>query len=194
MTRTGIARLGEARLNMVADTYPGGGTAAPGSAPGQLGHIIEINANDVKYNATVGTLYGAKYQYVQVVRQAQDCAPAVGLMCFWLDRAAFTVTTVVTGYDIAGVFINALTDLQYGWICIDGKCKVRMAANVTKVAPAKGDLCLAVAADVVDVLLDATALTSVEVAKIVGVICDDGAIAADGALVQVALKIGNENS
>lgn len=193
MTRTGIQRTTFPELNKINDQYPGGGTASPGLAPGQLGAIIEISDNDVKYDSAVGVLYGGRYQYVKFVPQGGDTTPAVGLVVYWLDRAAKTVTTVVTGYDIAGILINVVTDNYHCLICTDGKCKVQMAAAVTKAAPAKGDLLIATAAAVVDVLLDATGLTSVEVARVVGRICDDGVIAADGALVQAQLLLRGQN-
>jgi len=193
MTRTGIVNLTDPRLNKINDQFPGGGTESPGLKPGQLGQILEVSDNDVLYDSTVGTLYGGRYQYVKFVPQGGDTTPAVGLVVYWLDRAAKTVTSIVTGYDIAGILVNVVTDNYHCLICIDGKVKIQMAAAVTKAAPAKGDLLIAVAAAVVDVLLDATGLSSVEVARVVGRICDDGVIAADGALVQAQLLLRGSN-
>lgn len=109
-------RVSTGLLNTVDDDLPGGGSVAPGFAPGQLGMRVILGRNEIKYSAAVGILYEGTYQYVQTF-SGDATPPARGLLAFWRDRANYIVTTLDTvGTEVAGVYINALTRGHYGFI------------------------------------------------------------------------------
>lgn len=167
-------------LNDVNDPAPGVPLTSPSgsivqSYAGQVGGKLFLGSVSALAlsDTAIGTLYGGVYQYVKTIA-ASTAAPTRGNLCFWSDRENFVVTPDVTATTIswvAGVYINALTKGQYGFIQIAGKASVKFAAAVTKVTPAIGDLVLVDATPTfaADVILDATALTSPLAKTIIGV-------------------------
>ena len=99
-------------------------------------------------------------------------AAAAGQVASWYDLDDYVVTAdALTGTSlIAGIFLNAITKGQYGWIQTAGLATVKFRASITKATPAIGDLVLVQATNYVgEVLADATNLTSVEARMILGV-------------------------
>jgi hypothetical protein len=98
-------------------------------------------------DTVVGTLYGGVYLYVGTLATA-TAAPARGLCAFWpaanLPNGAtpqFTVssdaqpTTAIPGY-IAGVFINAITKGNWGWVQCAGTASCLFDSGLTASATA----------------------------------------------------------
>ena len=93
-------------------------------------------------DTTVGTLFGGTYQYYGTVSGAA-AAPARGLCAFY--RAADLPTAVSQLYQItsdvnpattiptfiAGVFINAITKGNFGWIQTNGVCMCLFDSAIT---------------------------------------------------------------
>lgn len=127
-------------LNDVNDTVSGGavvslpsGVQSPQVSATQPGdRIILDDASAIALSDTaVGTLFGGIYEYVQTLSTA-TASPAVGTAAFF--RAADIVNPPVTPYLVssdanpstaiptyfAGVFINAITKGNFGWIQIAG--------------------------------------------------------------------------
>lgn len=187
-------------LNDVNDPSPGVPLTSPSgsivqSYAGQMGGKLflgSVSAGSLS-DPNVGTLYGGVYQYVQTIA-GSTAAPARGNLCFWSNRENFVVTPDVTATTIswvAGVYINALTKGQYGFIQIAGKASVKFCAAVTKVTPAIGDLVVVDATPTfaADVLADATALTSVTAKTIIGVAIE-APVSAAVKLVSLNLPMG----
>lgn len=174
-------RVTAQHLNSVNDPSPGLPISAsvPGSIiqtyRGQLGALLTLSDEMAALlsNPSVGTLYGGVYQYVQF-KSTDTVAPARGLLCAWDDYENFVVTMDITdprSGKIAGVVLNAVTKGNYGWIQVAGKASVKYAGTITKVSPADGDLLVLASATAndVDILADATALTSPVMKRAVGV-------------------------
>jgi hypothetical protein len=171
-----IIHLADPRLNKVDLVYPGESTVGDVGLTnfrGQIGARMVFGKDEVKFDSTVGTLYGGIYQLVKT-KAASTIAPARGLICFW-DPASphdFIVTPdAPTGSaDFAGVYLSAPTKGQYCVIQVAGIASVMgVASALTKATGAVGDLLFAAALATVDNIADATALTAVEVRKIVGI-------------------------
>lgn len=104
------------KLNTVYDDFAGGGNAAPGLNPGQLGLVNTLTKEHALQlsNTEVGTLYEGDYQYVKLGETPTVdetlIIPFRGLALFWEDRANFVVTTNdEVRSELAGVFLcNAL--------------------------------------------------------------------------------------
>src|SRR5438128_957939 len=116
-----------AALNQVNDTFVGGGDAAPGAHPGQLGKTKRLTHAQAAQlsDTTIGTLYGGVYQYV-LSKSGSTAAPARGLTTFWSSAAnviAYTVTPDSAGIAddgrYAGWYINAPSKGNYCWIQVD---------------------------------------------------------------------------
>jgi hypothetical protein len=144
-------------------------------------------------------LYGGIYQYVQF-SVAATAAAKQGLLAFWSTDTTYIVTNdEPTGVsDIAGICLNAVTKGNYGWIQIAGKAQVQYRASITKVTPALGDLVLAAALGsvtpgVVDILADATNITSVQARMMLGIVVGTAPVQTAGALGTVRLRFGSYN-
>lgn len=131
-----IARVTTGLFNTVNDLYIGGPNKIGTDAryAGQLGKILTIGNDQIAqmFDSTVGNLYGGRYQYVK--RRATDPASptlAAGKLAFWDTtvsnwQTAFQATTdenISTNQNAtirAGVWLNAVTPGNYGWIFIGG--------------------------------------------------------------------------
>lgn len=121
-------------------------------------------------NTSVGTLYGGVYQYVQVPSTA-TATPAIGNIAFWTDPTKMTVNADATAAAVQmGIFINAITKGDYGWVQIGGLASVLFKSSITKATPIVGDLVIydQTPSAKGDVLADATNLTSVTARSIIG--------------------------
>jgi hypothetical protein len=141
-------------LNDVNDSASGGaivslpaGVQSPAVSqliPGDRIVLDDISAAALD-DATVGTLYGGVYEYVQTYASA-TAAPARGQAAFWLIASlppntplAYQVTsdaqpTAALPAYIAGVFINAITKGNYGWIQIAGVASILPDSSLTSAA------------------------------------------------------------
>lgn len=134
--------LGNARfLNDVNDSVSGGsvvslpsGLQSPAVSQTQPGdRIVLDDATALALSdTTVGTLFGGIYMYVGTLSTA-TASPARGTAAFW--RAADLITSSIYQVTsdaqpaaatlptfIAGVFINAITKGNFGWIQLCGIC------------------------------------------------------------------------
>jgi hypothetical protein len=164
-----IARISTGYLNTVDDAKPGqpvsSGTGES-NYDAQVGKIISFNHANVPWKTT--QLYGGKYQYVKLYLSSSASAVA-GQVAFWYDIDDYVVTADYSAAIPAGVFLNAITKGQYGWIQTAGLATVKFRASITKTTPAIGDTVIVqTGAAVGEVLADATGLTSVESARILG--------------------------
>lgn len=158
-----------AKLNTVDDATAGGGVASyaggSGRCPGALGSIVYLDTdNPTFYDSTVGTLYPGGYQRVHLVSTTVQAA-ARGRVAYWVDPTSstvpFDVTADATDGNQAGVFLNAITAGNYGYIQVEGLASVLFVNGITKATPAKKDLVYCTAgAGTGDVLADATQVTS----------------------------------
>jgi hypothetical protein len=128
------------KLNTVNDAASGGVVVSvPAGAPSPYvsqtipgDRIVLDDATALALsNTATGTLYGGVYMYVGTVATS-TAAPARGTLAFWLAAnlpngatPAYTVTAdaqpaAATPTYIAGVFINAITKGNFGWIQVAG--------------------------------------------------------------------------
>jgi hypothetical protein len=142
-------------LNTVNDTVAGGtifalpsGVQAPPysqTLPGDRIVLDDASALALSDTVNTGTLFGGVYMYVGTLATS-TAAPARGTIAFW--RAAelpggatqgYTVTadaqptTSLPAY-IAGVFINAITKGNFGWIQVAGVASVLFDTGLTATA------------------------------------------------------------
>ena len=137
-----IERL-TAKINKVDDSAVGGlAINTIGTAPilGQLGCRFVLDMDSVKYDSTVGTVYGGIFQYVQT-KAASTAAPARGSFAFWSTAVADDLYRVTPDEDdamgannCAGVYIGAPTKGQYCVIQIGGRAFVKYRAGLTGAA------------------------------------------------------------
>jgi hypothetical protein len=142
------------KLNDVNDASAGGvivslpsgitGPTVSQTIPGDCIVLDDATASALSDTA-VGTLYGGIYMYVGTVSGA-TASPAVGTCAFY--RAADLPSAVSALYQvtsdvnplttvptfIAGVFINAITKGNFGWIQIAGVCSCLFDSTITTAA------------------------------------------------------------
>ena len=146
--------LTAAFLNTVNDTVSGGtifalpsGVQAPPYSQTLPGDKIVLDDASAlaNSNTTIGTLFGGVYLYVGTLATA-TAAPARGTIAFWRSNElpggatqGYTVssdaqpTTALPAY-IAGVFINAVTKGNFGWIQVAGVASVLFNSTLTATA------------------------------------------------------------
>jgi hypothetical protein len=106
-------------LDTANDSFPGGGSASPGYAPGQRGAKVGLGAGypsdnvGVRFSSTfktpLTTIPRGIFQYVESL-STDSVVPAQGLIAFWQDRANYIVTTSDTNLKSrAGVYLGAPT-------------------------------------------------------------------------------------
>jgi len=133
-------------LNDVNDSVAGGavlalpsGVQAPPwsqTIPGDRICLDDASALALS-DTTIGTLYGGIYQYTQA--KTTTLAIALGGIAFWKQADVGTAYIVygdaqpaaATPSFIAGIFINAITSGNYGWIQCAGVATVLFAAAIT---------------------------------------------------------------
>lgn len=110
--------------------------------PGQLGGFYYLTEAEAiqRYGAQASPLYAGLYQYVQVV--GTSTAPAQGLAaCYSVLPTSYInslqnyiVTAIATAENesfFAGVFLNAITPGNFGWIQVAGVATVKYKAAAT---------------------------------------------------------------
>jgi hypothetical protein len=131
-------------LNDVNDATSGGaivslpsgitGPAVSATQPGDRIVLDDVTALALSDTA-VGTLWGGVYMYVGTLATA-TAAPAIGTIAFWRSNelpggatqsyvatSDAAPTTAIPVY-IAGIFINAITKGNFGWIQVAGTANV----------------------------------------------------------------------
>lgn len=176
-TNSQSARVNQVRLNLVNDSVAGGVlTSGTGVAAtlGQLGKTCEFaNANEIFYDPAVGTLYPGKYQYVKNVKS--DWRSAVrGRIAFWFgDPTNYVVTPRPQDGEIAGIYINALSNGYYGWIQIEGIASVRFSVVQEQETPATKDYVVQRSGSrSAEALADATNVTAGVAKRVLGIAYD----------------------
>lgn len=173
MHTTNIVRVTAGALNKVNDSVIGQITANIGPKTSrfvsQLGAGVWFGPDTIIYDASVGTLYAGHYRYVRLASGAST--PVVGQIAFWdtIANAAdnlYQVTTSEAGSTdtaklVAGVFINALTVGNYGFICDTGLCYVKFRGTLSNAGAAGSSVYAAAAGAGADLgLADVLAATA----------------------------------
>lgn len=142
--------LTAAYLNTVNDSVAGGAVVSvPSGAPSpQVSQTLpgdRIVLDDptalALSNTSVGTLYGGIYQYM-LSKSGSTASPAVGAPAFFVAADIGTIyevtpdanPTAAAATFFVGVYINAITVGNYGWIQIAGVVSVTYQGTVTDTA------------------------------------------------------------
>lgn len=137
-----IDRLVDSRINNgTGDVLPGMSVASgTGQATygGNVGSRVALDSASIRYNSTVGTLYGGIYQYVFMTYTTTQ--PARGQLVFW-DLSVSDQLYQVNGDAkpsaaiptlIAGVVIQTtVTKNTYAWMQIAGRASVSFITSPT---------------------------------------------------------------
>jgi len=180
--------LTAAFLNTVNDSVSGGaifslpsGVQAPPYSQTIPGDKIVLDDASAlaNSNTAIGTLYGGVYLYVGT-RSTDTASPARGTLAFWpiANLPAGATPSYICSSDaqpntslpayIAGVFINAVTKGNFGWIQVAGvaSCLPDSTLTSTALAATISSKVLATIASTVDA---GVALTTVTLANVLGV-------------------------
>jgi len=126
-----IERMVSSKLNVANDVLPGQSVAS-GTGQAQYGGVrgnrVALGPDEIRFDSPTGTLFGGIYQYVLTASGAA-AAPARGLAAFSdlsVAENLFQVTsdakpTTAIPTLIQGVFLNAITKGNFGWIQIAGR-------------------------------------------------------------------------
>lgn len=158
-----IDRLVSSQLNNgTGDILPGTSVSSgtgQSAYYGQVGARVALDSQTIRFNSTVGTLYGGVYQYVLMTYTTTQ--PALGQLVFW-DNSATESTYQVNGDAkptaavpslVAGVVINTtVVKGTWAWMCMGGRCSVLPDSAITAVT----------AGDVVSAKVSATVPSTVD--------------------------------
>ncbi len=131
-------------LNTVNDAQPGASVASITGEQrysGFLGGVIALDSQDVKFDPSIGTLYGGIYMYVQTA-PSETNVPARGKAAFIM---APTATYPESGYFVSGdpqpaannaqfvlgVFLSSITPGNCGFVQIAGRASCLFAGSLT---------------------------------------------------------------
>lgn len=139
-----IVRESNAKLNLVNDPTPGQSVASGTGAAqyaGLLGSRVALGPKEIRFDAATGTLFGGIYMYVQA-KAGSTANAARGTLAFWdvtATESLYVVTpdakpTAAIPTLIAGVWLNAVTAGNYGWIQVAGRASVLFDTAVTAAA------------------------------------------------------------
>lgn len=170
--------LGTKRFNDFQLVWPAAGdpTQGPSLAPAILGNRHKLSETMARKlsNTNVGTLRQGIYQVVRTDPTAATIANYVaGRPLFWADPSKFVVTYVAASTSLfAGICLGTVAVAgNVIHMCVAGDVGGLVAAALTKAVPALNDpVFLKIAANLaaLDVQLDATAMTNVELKLIAG--------------------------
>lgn len=185
-------------LNAVDDEAAGGPVSGVGEAQyqGQLGGELFLTAAQAAKasDTSAATLFAGIYRYIRT-KAASTLTPARGIIAFWDVATAGLTDSVVTpdlptGTSlIAGIYLNAITKTapgNFGFIQTSGIANVAGVGTYTKTTPAVGDRCFATTGALMDVLADATAITSLNDRTFIGIAEE---VPTDGAISRVLLNL-----
>lgn len=145
MSLSQIIQVSSGLINVVNDPAAGLAAAPQGTGvspfTGQIGKILKLDFDMLKFNASVGNVNEGLFQYVQLGPDA-TANPAVGSIVFWdLDEDAqdFVVTTEEDGgattdgaVMIAGIVLSEeWTPGNYSFVQIQGLVEVKYRAVLT---------------------------------------------------------------
>lgn len=138
-------RVSSGYLDTCNDDYPGGGSSAPGFAPGQKGALVSLAPDGPVNISNTSNRYEGSFQYVQTL-STDTTLPALGQLVFWADRTNYIVSTAVSTYgveNVAGVQLGAYPAVgKWGFIkTIAGGG--RTLVNFSGSTPAAGEIALA---------------------------------------------------
>lgn len=173
--------LGKSKLNDFSTTPPSDPTFGPNLIKGWAGsrfQFTETRALKLS-NTNVGTLHNGIYQLVRARGTLVDWV--VGRPVFWSSTTLFEVTTVAaTTALLAGIAISIPSALgDYVYIQVYGDVAGLYAHALTKAVPALNDpvkLSISASLATLDVQLDATAFSNVELKLLVGKVNEAPAI------------------
>lgn len=144
-----IDRLVDSRLNAgTGDAAPGMSVASgTGQATygGNVGSRVALDSASVRFNSTVGTLFGGIYQYVFMTYTTAQ--PARGQLVFWdlsVSDQLYQVNgdakpTAAIPTLIAGVVIQAtVVKNTYAWMQIAGRASCLFDSTITSAAAGNG--------------------------------------------------------
>lgn len=135
-------RISTGYLDTVNDDYPGGGTSAPGLAPGQLKAKVTLGIEGPINISNSSNRYEGTCIYVQTL-STDTTLPVLGTTAFWADRANGIVSSNVSTYGVenfAGVYLGPYPAVgKYGFIKVpDGGG--RTLVNFSGATPAAGEV------------------------------------------------------
>jgi hypothetical protein len=143
--RSQAVRVSTGMFDTVNDDYPGGGTSAPGFAPGQAGAKVTVNRAPINISLSTNR-YEGTLQYVQTL-STDTTLPLLGTLAFWSDRANYVVSSAVATYGVenfAGVYLGSYpAPGKWGFIKVPGEGG-RTLVNFTGQTPAAGETCIAI--------------------------------------------------
>lgn len=173
MSESTILRINSGAINAVDDLQIGS-QGAPNGGPvrshfqGQLGKYVDLDDDNVVFDAAIGTVYGGRFQYVRLAVDADT--PALGQPLYWDNNVAnnkYQVTTVPDASSadestlFAGINLNpSWTPGNYGVIQVLGTVNGKFTASLTT-AGSNGCAVYVAADGLLDVVTtDATALAN----------------------------------
>jgi len=135
-------RVSTGLLDTVNDDFPGGGSSAPGFAPGQAKAKVTLGVDGPINISNVDNRYEGTVQYVQTL-STDTTLPILGTEAFWSNRATGVVSTDVTTCgieNIAGIFMGSYpAPGKWGFIKIP-EGGGRTLVNFTGGTPAAGQI------------------------------------------------------
>lgn len=166
----------DSKLNEVSLAIPVGARNGPDLISPRLGerfHLTENRATKLS-NTLIGTLRQGVIQFVKTDPSIAVIANwQVGRPVFWSDMKNFVATTVAASTGLfAGIAINVPDKAgDCVFIYVEGDVGALYTAALTKAVPALGDpvkLSIAASLATVDVQLDATPFSNVELKLVIG--------------------------
>lgn len=155
MSESIILQIPSGFLNVVNDAAIGMAATPQGTGVspfgGQLGKYFDYDDSMLRFNSSVSTVYGGRFQYVRL--SASAAAPVIGQILFWDTTVAanlYQVTTSETqttdaAVQIAGIALSAtVTPGNYTLIQVDGWVAIQFCGTLTT-AGAIGSRCYAAA-------------------------------------------------
>ena len=174
-----IDRMVDTRLNAgTGDVLPGQSVASGTGASqylGQIGAKIALGPSEIRYQSSVGTLFGGIYQYVFMTYTTTQ--PARGQLVFWDVSAAETAyqvngdakpTTAIPTL-IAGVVLQVtVVKNTYAWMQVGGRASVLPDSSITATTAGDG-VTAKISATVPSTVDNGTALAATTAGAIAGV-------------------------
>jgi hypothetical protein len=144
MSESNILRINSGAINAVDDAQIGS-AGLPNGGPvrshfqGQLGKWLDLDDDNVVFDATIGQVYGGRFQYVRLADSSDT--PALGQPLYWDNNVANNKYQVTTNPDassdagatlVAGINLNPTwTPGNYGVMQILGTVAVKFTAELT---------------------------------------------------------------
>jgi hypothetical protein len=160
-----IAHMPKPQLNTFNYAYPGESSVDEFGVSrflGQVGRFLvaQSGSQQLKFDSSVGTLYGGVFQLVKVAA-SPAVAIAAGMIAVWSNPLTHEVNTDAdgVGFAPAGIFLNPVTGGNYTFIQVAGIADVLFLADITHTSGPIGSTVVHGANARADILADATAVT-----------------------------------